>query len=74
MKSTGTIGLFALCLLFAFTSNLTAQTIIEREVVMDTIIDENGNQIINKTIKVKAANPENLPDSVRRPVDISPCR
>ena len=65
MKRTGTIGLFTVCILFALTSKIAAQTVIEREVVMDTTIDENGKQIINKTIKVKAANPENMADSIR---------
>lgn len=65
MKKIGPIGLVLVGLALTVTSKISAQTVIEREVKIDTIIDENGKQVIKKTISVKAENSDLLSDSVK---------
>jgi hypothetical protein len=65
MKRIGPIGLVLVGLALTVTSKISAQTVIEREVKIDTIIDENGKQVIKKTISVKAENSDQLPDSAK---------
>lgn len=65
MKKIGPIGLVLVALALTVTSKISAQTVIEREVQIDTIIDENGKHVIKKTITVKAENSDQLPDSAK---------
>lgn len=65
MKKIGLIGWVFVALILSLTTKISAQTVIEREVKIDTIIDENGKQVIKKTISVKAENSDQLSDSAK---------